>query len=94
MAYGNMVAVTQPLTETLTETATATATGATVDTVSAPGEVVHAADSPDAPWWRDAVIYQVYPRSRPTPTATAWATSPESLRGCRTCATSASMPCG
>lgn len=25
--------------------------------------VVHAADSPDAPWWRDAVIYQIYPRS-------------------------------
>ncbi|MDV3220811.1 glycoside hydrolase family 13 protein [Intrasporangium sp.] len=24
---------------------------------------VHAADPPDAPWWRHAVIYQVYPRS-------------------------------
>jgi alpha-glucosidase len=24
---------------------------------------VHAAGSPDGPWWRDAVIYQVYPRS-------------------------------
>ena len=24
---------------------------------------MHAADSPDAPWWRDAVIYQIYPRS-------------------------------
>jgi alpha-glucosidase len=24
---------------------------------------VHAADRPDAPWWRHAVIYQVYPRS-------------------------------
>ena len=30
--------------------------------MTAPGEVVHPADS-DAPWWRDAVIYQVYPRS-------------------------------
>ncbi len=26
-------------------------------------EVVHPADSPDSPWWRDAVIYQIYPRS-------------------------------
>ncbi len=33
------------------------------DTVTASGQVVHPADSPDAPWWRDAVIYQVYPRS-------------------------------
>jgi alpha-glucosidase len=32
-------------------------------TLTAPGEVVHHADTPDAPWWRDAVIYQVYPRS-------------------------------
>ena len=32
-------------------------------TRTAPGEVVHMADAPDAPWWRDAVIYQVYPRS-------------------------------
>src|SRR6187401_1392884 len=31
--------------------------------LTAPGEVVHEADSPDAPWWRDAVIYQIYPRS-------------------------------
>ncbi|MEO6790328.1 MAG: glycoside hydrolase family 13 protein [Ornithinibacter sp.] len=27
------------------------------------GTIVHPADSPDAPWWRDAVIYQIYPRS-------------------------------
>ena len=32
-------------------------------TLTPPGEVVHAADSADAAWWRDAVIYQVYPRS-------------------------------
>ena len=25
--------------------------------------LIHPADSPDAAWWRDAVIYQVYPRS-------------------------------
>ena len=31
--------------------------------LTAPGEVVHEADSPSAPWWRDAVIYQIYPRS-------------------------------
>ena len=30
--------------------------------LTTPGEVVHPADSPDA-WWRDAVIYQIYPRS-------------------------------
>ncbi|GAA4408027.1 glycoside hydrolase family 13 protein [Fodinibacter luteus] len=35
----------------------------TLENVTAPGEVVHPADSPEAPWWRDAVIYQVYPRS-------------------------------
>jgi alpha-glucosidase len=32
-------------------------------TVTDTGTVVHAPDSPDAPWWRDAVIYQIYPRS-------------------------------
>jgi len=26
-------------------------------------ELLHAADPADAPWWRDAVIYQIYPRS-------------------------------
>lgn len=28
-----------------------------------PPRPVHAADPPDAPWWRHAVIYQIYPRS-------------------------------
>ncbi|MGL5931041.1 MAG: alpha-amylase family glycosyl hydrolase, partial [Dermatophilaceae bacterium] len=32
-------------------------------TLSAPGVVVHPAGGPDTAWWRDAVIYQVYPRS-------------------------------
>ncbi len=32
-------------------------------TATEPGTPVHLPDSPDAPWWRDAVIYQVYPRS-------------------------------
>ena len=50
-AYGSMGRVTQLTTETDTPT------------VCAPAEVVHEADSPDAPWWRDAVIYQIYPRS-------------------------------
>lgn len=26
-------------------------------------DLVHRADSPESPWWRDAVIYQIYPRS-------------------------------
>ncbi|WP_377643640.1 alpha-amylase family glycosyl hydrolase [Oryzobacter terrae] len=43
----------------VTQTTTAPASA----TVTAPDETVHAADAPDAPWWRDAVIYQVYPRS-------------------------------
>ncbi|KRE62411.1 alpha-amylase [Nostocoides sp. Soil756] len=30
---------------------------------TAAGAIVHPSDSPDAPWWRDAVIYQIYPRS-------------------------------
>ena len=28
-----------------------------------PGTTVHPAEGADAPWWRDAVIYQIYPRS-------------------------------
>ncbi|MBM6399080.1 glycoside hydrolase family 13 protein [Phycicoccus sonneratiae] len=35
----------------------------TTPTPTAPGTTVHPADSPGAPWWHDAVIYQVYPRS-------------------------------
>ena len=31
--------------------------------LTAPAELVHAADAADAAWWRDAVIYQIYPRS-------------------------------
>ncbi|WP_299447355.1 glycoside hydrolase family 13 protein [uncultured Phycicoccus sp.] len=31
--------------------------------LTAPGTIVHRADEPDAPWWHDAVIYQIYPRS-------------------------------
>ncbi|MBT9255771.1 glycoside hydrolase family 13 protein [Phycicoccus sp. MAQZ13P-2] len=31
--------------------------------LTAPGTTVHPADAPGAPWWHDAVIYQVYPRS-------------------------------
>ena len=40
--------------------------GVSVETsppLSPAGTTVHPADSPEAPWWRDAVIYQVYPRS-------------------------------
>ena len=50
-AYGSMGGVTQLTTES------------DVQNLTAPGEVVHVADAADAPWWRDAVIYQVYPRS-------------------------------
>ncbi len=35
----------------------------TAEAVTVPGHIVHRADSADAPWWRDAVIYQIYPRS-------------------------------
>ncbi len=35
----------------------------TTAAVSEPGATVHEPDSPESPWWRDAVIYQVYPRS-------------------------------
>jgi alpha-glucosidase len=38
-------------------------TPSTPQPLTSPGDVVHPADSPDAPWWRDAVIYQIYPRS-------------------------------
>ncbi len=31
--------------------------------LTAADTTVHPADSVDAPWWRDAVIYQIYPRS-------------------------------
>jgi len=31
--------------------------------LTAPGHLVHPADDPRSPWWRDAVIYQIYPRS-------------------------------
>jgi alpha-glucosidase len=41
---------------------TQTTTEPSVATVTAPDVTVHHADAPDAPWWRDAVIYQVYPR--------------------------------
>ncbi|MFQ6172986.1 glycoside hydrolase family 13 protein [Oryzobacter sp. R7] len=40
-----------------------TTTDAPTVTVTEPGVTVHPAEGPDAPWWRDAVIYQVYPRS-------------------------------
>ena len=31
--------------------------------MTSPTDLVHPADPADAPWWRSAVIYQVYPRS-------------------------------
>ena len=40
-----------------------TQTIAAPSALTAPGTLVHPADAPDAPWWREAVIYQVYPRS-------------------------------
>jgi alpha-glucosidase len=40
-----------------------TVTQQTIESLTSPGDTVHAPDSPDAPWWRDAVIYQIYPRS-------------------------------
>jgi alpha-glucosidase len=38
-------------------------TAATTPTLTAPGTTVHEAEAAGTPWWRDAVIYQVYPRS-------------------------------
>ena len=35
----------------------------TTPPVHAPAPTTHAAGSPDEPWWRQGVIYQVYPRS-------------------------------
>ncbi len=35
----------------------------TTPALTAAGTIVHGADAPDAPWWHDAVIYQIYPRS-------------------------------
>ena len=32
-------------------------------TATLPTHEIHAADPADSPWWRDAVIYQIYPRS-------------------------------
>ena len=53
------------------------------------------ADLATVPWWRDAVIYQVYPRSlRRRATATGSATSPASPRACRTSPSSASTRSG
>ncbi|WP_226345250.1 glycoside hydrolase family 13 protein [Agilicoccus flavus] len=38
-------------------------TNLTTQTSPRTGALLHAADGPDAAWWRHAVIYQVYPRS-------------------------------
>jgi alpha-glucosidase len=48
------------VTRSATQTFTPDRTGAGVHEAPAP---VHAADRPDAAWWRHAVIYQIYPRS-------------------------------
>ncbi len=45
-------------------------------------------------WWKRAVIYEVYPRSSPTATMTASATSGGSRSISAICARSASTRCG
>jgi alpha-glucosidase len=47
----------------VTRSATQTLTPATVTGVREADSPVHAADHPDGAWWRQAVIYQIYPRS-------------------------------
>jgi len=45
-------------------------------------------------WWRDGVIYQIYPRSLQIVTQMAWVTCPESSPGSITWPTLASTPSG
>ncbi|WP_323099626.1 glycoside hydrolase family 13 protein [Intrasporangium sp. YIM S08009] len=47
----------------MTRSATQTLTTDTAADVREAPSPIHAADRPDAAWWRQAVIYQIYPRS-------------------------------
>ena len=47
----------------VTRSATQTLTADTAADVREAPSPIHAADRPDAAWWRQAVIYQIYPRS-------------------------------